>query len=110
MSALRIPNNIDIVIMASDEANSLRMTDKVSSLTPQPEKLNGKKLLNSPVSKYVNEFNWSGTKAALDKNINDMPIRSVETNAVEKYKAKKFMLNKSLYFWTLNFKTLLDFL
>ena len=96
--------------MASDEAKSLRMTDKVSSRTPQPEKLNGKKLLNSPVSKYVNEFRCSGTKAALDKNINDKPIRSVESKAVEKYKAKKFMLNKSLYCWTLNFKTLLDFL
>ena len=110
MSALRIPNNIDIVIMASDEAKSLRMTDKVSSLTPQPEKLNGKKLLKSPVSTYANEFNWSGTKAALDKNINDMPIRSVETNAVEKYRVTKLMLNKSLYFCTFNFKILLDFL
>ena len=104
MSAFRIPNNIDIVIMASDEANSLRMTDRVSSRTPQPEKLNGKKLLNSPVSKYVNEFNWSGTKAALDKNINDRPMRSVESKAVEKYKVIKLIFIKSLYFLTLNFK------
>ena len=49
MHALRIPNKIDIVMMASDVAKSLRVTDKVSSRTPQPEKLNGKKLLNNPV-------------------------------------------------------------
>jgi hypothetical protein len=48
INALRIPNKIDVVIMASDEAKSLRMTDKVSSRIPQPEKLNGKKLLNNP--------------------------------------------------------------
>ena len=52
----------------------------------------------------------SSQSTRLDKNINDKPIRSVESNAVEKYKTKKFMLNKSLYFWTLNFKTLLDLL
>ena len=91
-------------MMASDEANSLRMTDRVSSRIPQPEKLNGKKLLNSPVSKYENEFRCSGTKAALDKNINDRPIRSVESKAVEKYKAIKFIFIKSLYFLTFNFK------
>ena len=96
INALRIPNKIDIVIMASDEAKSLRMTDKVSSRTPQPEKLNGKKLLNRPVRTYTNEFNWSDTKAALAKNINDKPMRSVESNVVEKYRAMKFTLSKSL--------------
>jgi hypothetical protein len=96
INALRIPNKIDVVIMESDEAKSLRMTDKVSSRTPQPEKLNGKKLLNNPVRTYMNEFNWSDTKAALAKNINDKPMRSVESNAVEKYKAMKFTLSKSL--------------
>ena len=104
MSALRIPNNIDIVIMASDEANSLRMTDRVSSLTPQPEKLNGKKLLSSPVRTEVKEFNSRAIKTALDKNINDKPIRSVESKAVKKYKAIKLIFIKSLYFLTLNFK------
>jgi type IV secretory pathway TrbF-like protein len=64
MIALRIPNNIDMVIMVSEDAKSSRMTDKVSSLTPQPEKLKGKKLLNNPVRTYVRESNWSGTKAA----------------------------------------------
>jgi hypothetical protein len=96
MIALRIPNNIDMVIIASDEAKSLRMADKVSSLTPQPEKLKGKKLLNNPVRTYVSESNWRGKKAALAKNMNDKPIRSVESNAVEKYKAMKFILSKSL--------------
>ena len=104
MNALRIPNKIDIVMMVSDEAYSLRMTDKVSSRTPQPEKLNGKKLLNSPVRTQVKEFSSSATQAALDKNINDKPIKSVESKAVEKYKAIKFIFIKSLYFLTLNFK------
>ena len=93
-------------MMASDDAKSLRMTDKVSSRTPHPEKLNGKKLLNRPVSTWVKEFNFRDTKAALDKNINDRPMRSVESKAVEKYKAIKFIFIKSLYFLTLNFKML----
>ena len=91
-------------MMASDDAKSLRMTDKVSSRTPHPEKLNGKKLLNRPVSTWAKEFNSRDTKAALDKNINDKPIRSVESKAVEKYRAIKFIFIKSLYFLTLNFR------
>jgi hypothetical protein len=54
----------------------------------------------------VKEFNSIASKAALDKNINDRPMRIVESKAVEKYKAIKFIFIKSLYFLTLNFKML----
>ena len=39
----------------------------------------------------MKEFNSSATKDALDKNINDRPMRSVESKAVEKYKVIKFI-------------------